>query len=167
MSTLKICPSCGKVISYNSHFSAYICEACGYELTIPRLLRRNDDDIRRICHFDVEQCDMGCYGCVKRTECNHNIFGKLSAYEDAEESGRLIRFPCKPGDEVYYFKICLNSISKGVVKDVKYYYKDNTFVITGDGIEENEGEKFTVSTVYKTRVAAEVAQKSFLEKNGI
>lgn len=28
---LKICPKCGKVISYNSHFGTYLC-TCGYEL---------------------------------------------------------------------------------------------------------------------------------------
>lgn len=32
---------------------------------------------------------------------------KLSAYEDAEEQGLLIRLPCKMGDSVYYVQKCL------------------------------------------------------------
>lgn len=28
---MKICPKCGKVISYNSYFGAYICTDCKWE----------------------------------------------------------------------------------------------------------------------------------------
>lgn len=28
---MKICPKCGKVVSYNSYFGAYICTDCDWE----------------------------------------------------------------------------------------------------------------------------------------
>ena len=28
---MKICPKCGKVLSYNSYFGAYICDECKWE----------------------------------------------------------------------------------------------------------------------------------------
>lgn len=28
---MKICPKCGRVISYNSYFDAYICDRCTWE----------------------------------------------------------------------------------------------------------------------------------------
>lgn len=28
---MKICPNCGKVLSYNSYFGAYICDNCNWE----------------------------------------------------------------------------------------------------------------------------------------
>lgn len=28
---MKICPKCGKVVSYNSYFGAYICTDCNWE----------------------------------------------------------------------------------------------------------------------------------------
>ena len=28
---MKICPRCGKVVSYNSYFGAYICTDCNWE----------------------------------------------------------------------------------------------------------------------------------------
>ena len=28
---MKICPNCGKVVSYNSYFGAYICTECKWE----------------------------------------------------------------------------------------------------------------------------------------
>lgn len=31
LSTLEICPSCGRIASYNSYFNAYICNYCGWE----------------------------------------------------------------------------------------------------------------------------------------
>lgn len=32
----------------------------------------------------------------------HNVLQKLADYEDLEEQGRLIKLPCKVGDDVYY-----------------------------------------------------------------
>ncbi len=29
---MKICPECGNPVAYNSHFGAYICRCCGYEI---------------------------------------------------------------------------------------------------------------------------------------
>jgi hypothetical protein len=28
---MKVCPKCGKIVSYNSYFGAYICDNCNWE----------------------------------------------------------------------------------------------------------------------------------------
>lgn len=57
-----------------------------------RLTERNpswiDDEMwERACEPDCEEIDA--------------VYRKLKAYEDAEEQGLLLRFPCKVGDTVY------------------------------------------------------------------
>lgn len=39
---MKICPKCGKVLSYNSYFGAYICSSCNWEE-----VSRNADDSKQ------------------------------------------------------------------------------------------------------------------------
>lgn len=64
---------------------------------------------------------------------------KLSAYEDAEEQGLLIRLPCKVGDAVYYLeRFCGGAMDcpSGPCEDCSDYK-----------IEINEG-KFMLSNIY-------------------
>ena len=63
-----------------------------------RLLRRNGDQIERVCHYGHEN---KCYDCADRTKCNADIFDRLAYYEDLAEQGRLVELPCKVGDIVY------------------------------------------------------------------
>lgn len=58
-----------------------------------RLTERNpswiDDELwERACEPDCEEIDA--------------VYRKLKEYEDLEEQGRLIKLPCKVGDDVYY-----------------------------------------------------------------
>ena len=39
---------------------------------------------------------------VKWENNRHNVLQKLADYEDLEEQGLLLRFPCKVGDTIYY-----------------------------------------------------------------
>ena len=48
-----------------------------------------DDELwERACEPDCEEIDA--------------VYRKLKEYEDLEEQGRLIKLPCKVGDDVYY-----------------------------------------------------------------
>lgn len=38
---------------------------------------------------------------VKREDNRHNVLQKLAYYEDLEESGNLLKLPCRLGDTVY------------------------------------------------------------------
>lgn len=38
---MKICPKCGKVLSYNSYFGAYICSNCNWEDSLNRTKKGN------------------------------------------------------------------------------------------------------------------------------
>lgn len=65
-----------------------------------RLTKRISGGIKRVCRYGYAD-DKLCYGCVKRTQCNADIFERLAQYEDAEESGMLMRLPCPMGDTIY------------------------------------------------------------------
>lgn len=58
-----------------------------------RLTKRIDGGIERVCRHYPEGEKM-CYGCVKRTACNADLFDRLAYYEDMEEQGRLVVLPC-------------------------------------------------------------------------
>ena len=57
---MKICPKCGRVVSYNSYFAAYRCENCDWEdntnslkrasntISTFRLVKTNDSKEKRI-----------------------------------------------------------------------------------------------------------------------
>ena len=51
----------------------------------------------------------GTHGASDSLPCGENSYGyknllieKLGKYEDLEEQGRLVKLPCKVGDDVYY-----------------------------------------------------------------
>lgn len=66
----------------------------------------------RGCH-DIGGCTGGCIV--------PNMYKKLARYEDAEESGLLVRLPCKVGDMVYYIRgnnICGDTVKNIVVDEI-------------------------------------------------
>ena len=81
---------------------------------------------------------------------------KLADYEDAEEQGRLIKFPCKVGDTVwdnefgrpcaytitaFSFGECEEYICKPVTtKEVVFYYENSSGSITGSFAESAIGK---------------------------
>lgn len=68
-----------------------------------RLTNRNYGEIShtgRIIPYSTH-----CIGCIaKDCDCGivEDMVKKLADYEDLEEQGRLIKLPCKVGDDVYY-----------------------------------------------------------------
>lgn len=69
-------------------------------------------------------------------EAKHNVTiqdvcNKLGKYEDMEEQGRLMIFPCKPGDTVYVPSGINNYIYPVVIREVIVTQK-NTFFIQGE-----------------------------------
>lgn len=67
-----------------------------------------DDELwERACEPDCEEIDA--------------VYRKLKEYEDLEEQGRLVKLPCKIGDEVYNITWWDNVQEKIVVKGKTYY----------------------------------------------
>jgi len=54
-----------------------------------------------------------------------NAFDKLAEYEDAEESGKLIKLPCKIGDSV--FQLVWNSGEEWIVVEKPFMLGDLSF----------------------------------------
>ena len=67
----------------------------------------------------------------------HNVLQKLAEYEDLEEQGRLIKFPCKIGDDVYYVpsevNYKLNILNRHSENNKVYHQKVEDFVLTRHG----------------------------------
>ncbi len=50
-SVMKVCPSCGKVIGFNSYFGAYICDDCRWEddaFYLERIKYYSDRSVKKI-----------------------------------------------------------------------------------------------------------------------
>lgn len=60
-----------------------------------------------LCNHTDEECNDWCM--YKKCVWIENALKKLKAYEDAEEQGKLIRFPCKVGEDVW----CLEEYEDG------------------------------------------------------
>lgn len=70
-----------------------------------RLTKNNREDNKGDYYYPecFERCD-GLGTSEKCNECDfcYAVCEKLGKYEDLEEQGRLIKFPCKVGDMLYY-----------------------------------------------------------------
>lgn len=102
---------------------------------------------KRGCH-DEGGCNNGCI--VPK------IYDKLARYEDAEESGLMVKIPCKVGDMVYYRKgqyiygddvkrIVLDGVDNQVIVDGNhcYTFSDfgvNVFLTREEAEKRNEGK---------------------------
>lgn len=62
---------------------------------------------------------------------------KLATYEDAEEQGRLLKLPCKIGDDVYFVpsevNYKLNILNKHSENNKVYHQKVEDFILTRHG----------------------------------
>ena len=92
-----------------------------------------------------------------------NYIDKLAQYEDAEESGLLVRLPCKVGDTVYMLWPC--GKKKGIATlDILHIDMDNALDISvsaiaraGSGTYRKIDTKQIGKTVFLTREEAEKA----------
>lgn len=67
-----------------------------------RLTKKNDSG-----GYYYPKCFEKCNGFGASSKCNNceittSVCEKLGKYEDLEQQGRLIKFPCKVGDMLYY-----------------------------------------------------------------
>ena len=95
---------------------------------------------------------------VTRSAYRQIGINKLAAYENAEESGRLVELPCKVGDTVFFIKAAFTFLPEpcaGMVRSITLTEKeillrtpDRTFGIDKIG-----------KTVFLTREEAETALK--------
>ena len=91
-------------------------------------------------------------------ECEHykRMINKLAEYEDAEEQGLLLRFPCKVGDTIYCFG-CGGEIIEGACKAIQIDERYKMAFIEGkDFCFWKMFEKFS-KTVFLTKEEAEKA----------
>jgi hypothetical protein len=74
---------------------------------------------------------------VKWENNRHNVLQKLADYEDLEEQGRLVKLPCKIGDDVYYVpskvNYKLNILNRHSENNKVYHQKVEDFVLTRHG----------------------------------
>ena len=77
------------------------------------------DDYCKRGYHDEGGCNSGCI--VPK------IYGKLAMYEDAEESGLMVKIPCKVGDMVFYRKGEL--VYGDTVKRIVFDGLDNQIVL--------------------------------------
>ena len=93
----------------------------------------------------------------KAEKCSYaDALDKLAAYEDAEESGLLVRLPCKVGDGMYSFLWNIQSeeyeVYSSKIKNVRYDSCDGSITVS-------DGERLIVwgKNAFSTREAAEAA----------
>lgn len=72
------------------------------------------------------------------SKANYNkILTKLGEYEDLEEQGRLVKLPCKIGDDVYFVpsevNYKLNILNSHSENNKVYHQKVDDFVLTRHG----------------------------------
>lgn len=78
---------------------------------------------------------------------------KLADYEDLEEQGRLIKLPCKIGDEVYNITWWDDVQEKVVVKGKPYYRTVHNHKVTKSTFDYSDIKEFG-KTVFLTRKEA-------------
>nr|DAP10235.1 MAG TPA: hypothetical protein [Caudoviricetes sp.] len=91
----------------------------------------------------------------------HNVLQKLAEYEDLEEQGRLIKFPCKIGDVVY-------RINRGAMKPViPLRVVEYRFKIVGNCIREKIccSDDFLCKQPSIIYYAEDIGNKVFLTKS--
>ena len=120
--------------------------------------------------FDDEMIKKYRIAGISRDQLLADALDKLNDYEDAEEEGRLIILPCKPGDEVYcFFYLSDERIQKTEVKRIEIM---NSVMGSKRYIVEPVGRRGCLfkyydgdfgKTIFLTREAAE-QRKAELEK---
>lgn len=89
---------------------------------------------------EVKLYDISEKLCLSKTTQGEKIAAilkKLADYEDLEEQGRLIKLPCKIGDDIYFVpnevNYKLNILNKHSENNKVYHQKVEDFVLTRHG----------------------------------
>ena len=116
-------------------------------------------------------CEMPDGKCEFLNNCyDRKIYNKLREYEDAEEQGKLIRLPCKIGDEVYqiagYCWDCSEQTDYCHLNCEKPKYRIRKFIVNHFEVDEKNAIEIhgrlgysgiLGKTVFLTKEEAEVA----------
>ena len=103
------------------------------------------------CFFDSEKEQFDCY--------ERKIYDKLKEYEDLEEQGLLVKFPCKLGDDLYW-------IDDEFSDDMKIEKSDNNItgiLVSKDGfyvaIDDEFNELFKIGSQFGLLSKEQAEQK--------
>lgn len=110
---------------------------------------------------DMKDCGLyyNCGECHKSTE----VLYRLAELEDALESGKIIRLPCKVGDTIYWISSNNRDIIEVFVKRIALAEQDRTILY----VEEKGLGEYTimfVDDIFLTREEAEARLKELQEK---
>ncbi len=96
------------------------------------------------------------------------VYEKLKYYEDLEEQGKLLKLPCKVGDEIFIPIDFQGKVHHGVIIGVEYSKIRKSFVAlvrTDDDFLCYEKFEDFGKTAFLNRNQAEDALKKMLERN--
>ena len=96
------------------------------------------------------------------------VYEKLKYYEDLEEQGKLLKLPCKVGDEIFIPIDFQGKVHHGVIIGVEYSKIRKSFVAvvrTDDDFLCYEKFEDFGKTAFLNRNQAEEALKKMIERN--
>lgn len=131
VTSMKVCPKCGKIANYNSYFGAYLCECCDWEERIKQLEHKYISTHYGYCYYDLE----------------NNLIYNLYVYEDYRRKGyakRLLQYVINEIRQSGYtgeIHIQANPKENSISKDnlVCFYKQMGLNIIDGKKKGENNG----------------------------
>lgn len=95
----------------------------------------------------------------------YEMCDKLGAYEDLEESGKLIKLPCKVGDKVYV-KMQSGNLAEAEVRDFSYFLTCGFCVVVTSKAFNKQHIPFSEfgKTIFTSKYEAEGRKSSAEEK---
>lgn len=116
-------------------------------------------------------CSSFCNNCSQGTgncKCVKEMVEKLAEYEDLEEQGKLLKVPCKVGDEIFIPIDFQGKVHHGVIIDVEYSKIRKFFVAvvrTDDDFLCYEKLEDFGKSVFLNKNQAEEALMKMIERN--
>lgn len=116
-------------------------------------------------------CSSFCNNCSQGTgNCKYvkEMVEKLAEYEDLEEQGKLLKIPCKVGDEIFIPIDFQGKVHRGVIIGVEYSKIRKSFVAvvrTDDDFLYYEKFEDFGKNVFLNKTEAENELKKMAERN--
>lgn len=116
------------------------------------------------CSSFCNDCSQGTGNCIYVKE----MVEKLAEYEDLEEQGKLLKIPCKVGDEIFIPIDFQGKVHRGVIIGVEYSKIRKSFVAvvrTDDDFLCYEKFEDFGKNVFLNKTEAENELKKMAERN--